>query len=227
MRVCEGGGAGVGMAVAVAALVSACGAPSGHVESATIARSPSAPSLSSEPGSFVARHSSRLHVSVPLPDGAAWLVDDRSTPDFVAEHPPTESKLVVHSSIEPELMNRAKCEERAQQLGLAPTGKAAASLKTVESANIAGPDELDTRIWVALEPGVNDASPVTGYVFAFGAHMHKCMTVRYETRVASASDGEELSARLALVRSRVIPAIHFDNVLESVPRESPALPRRR
>jgi hypothetical protein len=171
---------------------------------------------------FVVRHAPRAHVSIPLPDGSAWAFDDGAV-DVVAEHRATQSRLSLRTTVEHELMNRATCEERAVQLGLVPRGP----LRTVENEVLRGPDELDTRIWVVLEPGLSDASPVTGHVFAFGAHLRKCMMFRYETHVSSARDGEELSARLARVRSRVIPGIHFDDVLESVAREPPALPHRR
>ena len=58
-------------------------------------------------------HSGRFGLSVALPDGKAWRIDDHGKLELSAVHAPTHSTLTIYEWNETELMNRAKCETRA------------------------------------------------------------------------------------------------------------------
>jgi hypothetical protein len=148
-------------------------------------------------------------MTVPLPDGKAWRIDDHSQPELHAVHDPTRSRLVVVTWNEHELMNRTRCEERARNRGLVP-GDPRAPLQTVEDTNTIAPEAFDTRIWVAIRPGKNAEAPVGGHVFAFGSYIRRCLFVHFESEVPSAKDEEVLSSRLALVKVRLVGAIALD-----------------
>jgi hypothetical protein len=150
-------------------------------------------------------HSVRFRLTVPLPDGKTWKIDDHSQPELHAVHDPTRSSLVLSLWNERELMNRARCEERARARGLVPE-----KLETVEDSATVGPEAFDTRIWVAIRPGTNAEAKVAGHVFAFGAFLRRCLFVHFESEVPSGKDEEVLSSRLALVKVRLVGAIALD-----------------
>jgi hypothetical protein len=158
----------------------------------------------------------RFHLSIPLPDGEGWRIDDHSHRELVATHAATRSKLVVYSFLEPELMNRRLCEARARELGLVPQGE----LRTVEDGPTVGPDGYDTRVWVALQPGRAPGAPLGGHVFAFGAFVRKCFVFHYASEVGSDVDDAVLSSRLATARLRILRGIVVEP-FDEPPREKP------
>ncbi len=167
-------------------------------------------------------HSARFRVSVPLPDGKLWRVDDHTQPELRAVHPATGSRLVLSAWSESELMNRERCEERARNRGLVEE-----SLSTVEDAVTVGPDAYDTRVWVAVKPGKDTSAPVVGHVYAFGAFIRRCLFLDFATEVA-AKDEEALSSRLALVKVRVVGGLTLDAPRTTADAEIPAeKPARR
>jgi len=161
-------------------------------------------------------HSKRFALTVPLPEGRAWRIDDHTTPSTTARHGATRSTLIVRTFVEPGLMNRQRCEDRARELGLVP----AARLETVEDLATVGPEAFDTRVWAALEPGATDDAKIVGHLFAFGAFIRKCLFFHYASEVPSARQESVLSARLALVRVRVLGGITLDD-FDAVSRERP------
>jgi hypothetical protein len=213
------------LSCALAALGAAGCADTGpRVETATIggAKVDPEPAYPEPESAWPKLHSSRFHMSVPVPDGRGWVVDDHSRPELVATHAPTHSRLVVFLENEPSLVNRQRCEARARELGLVPGG----TLRTVEDAVTIGPDAYDTRVWVALEPSKNEGGPITGHLFAFGAYVRRCMIVHLTSVVGSGRDEAVLSQRLALARVRLLQGITFDN-FQDVPREQEAPARAR
>ena len=115
-------------------------------------------------------HSKRFELSLPLPDGKAWRIDDHSHVELVASHAPTRSKLVVYVFADPELMSRQSCEEKARARGLVPN----VDMRTVEDHVAIGPETYDTRLWVTI------AAPKGGGRAAFGARF--CLW-RFSTKV--------------------------------------------
>lgn len=149
-------------------------------------------------------HSKRFLLSVPLPDGRGWKIDDHTGPELVAVHSATSSRLVIAATREEELMNRGRCEKRARDLGLVPTGR----LTTVEDQVTIGPDAYDSRIWVALDAG-KQGGEIEGHVFLFGAFIRKCLVVHLATKAPAGAE-DVMSARLAVARERIVAKIAID-----------------
>lgn len=145
----------------------------------------------------------RFHLTIPLPDGRSWRIDDHSRPELIATHPATRSTLLVALFTREELMNRQRCEARAREMGLVPSGE----LRTVEDAVTVGPAAFDTRVWVALAPGTGPGDPLVGHVLAFGSYIHKCLVFHYASEVATDKDEPVLSGRLAVARTRILGGI--------------------
>lgn len=156
-------------------------------------------------GSWGRFRSKRFQLELPLPDGRAWKIDDHSRPALVAVHETTASRLHLRATHEDELMNRAKCEARARELGWVPT----AQLATIEDEVTVGPEAYDSRVWVAVDAS-QPGGAVTGHVFLFGAFIRRCLLVHVETTVPSREHEGVLSSRLATVGARVVRGITLD-----------------
>ena len=164
-------------------------------------------------GTAAARfHSGRFGLSVALPDGKAWRIDDHGKRELSATHAPTHSSLTVYEWNETELMNRAKCETRARELGLDVDGE----LDVVEQQVASVPEGWDTRIVVLseLRPA---ARTVLGHVLAYASSIRKCLFFHFQT---DAPVGEEnvVSSRLAVARVTILGGLTMD-VFGAVPRE--------
>lgn len=206
-------------------------APSAAVGATDAGPPPEYPSDDAAWGRF---HSRRFQLSVPLPDGRAWKIDDHRAPELVATHPPTGSRLVLLATQEADLMNRQRCEERARALGWVPpsVGKRKVELSTVEDQVWVGPDAYDSRLWTALEIGGGDRSPaaaVVGHVYLFGSFLRRCLLVHLTTTVPTSKDENVLAARLAVANARLFKAIKLDpprtTIEATVPREKPDIRR--
>jgi hypothetical protein len=169
-------------------------------------------------------HSKRFQLSVPLPDGRQWKVDDHSRPALFAVHEPTESKLWLLATHEDELVNRQKCEARAHELGWVP----AAPLTTVEDKVTIGPEAYDSRLWVAVDAG-KPGGALEGHVFLFGGYIRQCLLVHLATKVSSATEEDVLSSRLAAAATRLVQGIALDPPRTqsdaAVPRDKPEIRR--
>lgn len=165
-------------------------------------------------------HSTRFALTVPLPDGRAWKIDDHSRPELVATHEKTSSTLTVLTTLENSLVNRQACEKRARDLNWVPK-----TLTTVEDETTVGPEAYDSRIWVALE-AKDEKAAVQGHVFVFGAFIRKCLLIHATTRVPSAKDETVLASRLALLRAKIVGGLTFDpprTTDDAVPRDKPEI----
>jgi hypothetical protein len=182
------------------------------------------PEYIADEGTWAKFHSKRFQVTVPLPDGHAWKIDDHREPQLLAVHPATSSRLNLIATQEENLMNRQRCEERARALGMVPS----AALTTVEDEVHVGPEAYDSRIWVALDPARPDGS-VEGHVFLFGAFLRRCLLVHLTTSVPSAKDEEVLASRLVIANARIVKAIAVDPLRTTddavVPRDKPGIHR--
>jgi hypothetical protein len=167
-------------------------------------------------------HSVRFRLSVPLPDGKAWKIDDHTRPELTATHDASKSALTLVGWNENELVNRAKCEDRARAKGYVAEGE----MQTVEDAPTIGPESYDTRIWVAVKPGKDAAQPVAGHVFAFGAYVRTCLFVHFRTEVPAGRDEEVLSGRLALAKVRLVGGIALDPPRTTPDSTPPTRPER-
>jgi hypothetical protein len=182
------------------------------------AATPAASAHDDATGPMPRYRSRRLRLSLPLPDGRAWRIDDHSRPELVATHAETRSRVVVSVFNAGELVGRAQCEDLARSRGLVPTG----DLRPLEDETIFTQGTFDTRIEVALEPAAPDGL-LRGHVMAFGGFLRKCYVFVYSTEVSTASDESSLASRMALARSRILGGLELDS-FDSVARDPEAGP---
>jgi len=155
-------------------------------------------------------HSTRFGVSLPLPDGRHWRIDDHHAPVLRATHEATRSSVELAIWREDELVNRATCERRAYEKALVKE-KAGDEITT---ETVSFPPGWDTGIWIGAD---HDAKEARVELDAFGAFVHKCLYLRFVSRAPAASF-DVLSDRLAFVRLRVFGGLELDTF--DVPRES-------
>jgi hypothetical protein len=154
---------------------------------------------------------------VPLPEGDEWRIDDHSSPELVATHAPTRSRVVIAIFRTDALVGRAQCEGLARAHELVPTG----DLRTLEDALAVTQGSFDTRVWVAIQSGGHPNQALIGHVMAFGGFLRKCYVFGYSTVVDGVSDEPILSSRLAFARTRILGGLELDT--PGAPR--PTLPR--
>jgi hypothetical protein len=164
--------------------------------------------------------SRRLALSLPLPDGKAWRIDDHSQPELVATHAPTRSRVAVAVFNAGELVNRGRCEELAREKKLAPDALPGMA-RIVEDTVTITQETFDTRIEVVVEPGPGPNGPLAGRVMAFGGFLRKCFAFVYATSVDGAANEPVLSGRLAFVRARVLGGLALEP-FDTVWRPSPS-----
>ncbi len=209
----------VKIGIGAALVLAACGS-----NEATTAPAQAAPDVaSSSPGlpldakGWGDVHSARYALTVRLPDAKRWVVVKSQKDLFTAAHVPSHSALQVGAFAEDQLVNRAMCEARARDLGLVPKGMAAAT--TIEDESFVSAQGFDTRAWVSMRPGPKEGE-LTGDLFAFGAHVRKCLFVHFATIVASEREADVLSERLAAARLHILGDLRLDEI-EAVPRQAP------
>ncbi|MDF2691644.1 MAG: hypothetical protein K0S65_27 [Labilithrix sp.] len=215
----------------VCAALSACGGEAPTAKEAPRAATSASSTTGARPADYGGDdaawgkfHSKRFQLTVPLPDGHGWKIDDHRAPELVAVHPPTSSRLTVVATQEEELMNRQRCEEHARSRGFIGTR----ALTTVEDQVHVGPDAYDSRVWVAIDAG-RPGGGVEGHVFLFGAFLRRCLLVHLQTGVPSPRDEDVLAARLAVGSARIVKAITLDPPRTTddatIPRDRPDIRR--
>lgn len=180
--------------------------------------------FASEDGAWGRYHSKRFLVSISLPDGKNWRIDDHSRPQMQATHEATSSKVTIQIEQQDDLMNRHKCEERARTTGWVPSK----TITTVDQEVTVGPDAYDSKIWVALD-AARPGGGVDGHIYLFGAFLRRCLFIHLETRVPSANDEDVLSDRLAIARARMFRGLAIDPLRTTddapLPRDKPEIRR--
>lgn len=190
-------------------LASACGGSDGRPGPRT--PSPAAPGPPSpagwEGGSWGRFRSLRFDLSLTLPDGTAWRIDDRRTSWLVAEHAPTESRLRLRVFRDDEPRNWQKCEARARELdpSLPPLER------VVEERAEGLLSGWDARAWAMIRPGPGGV--VEGHYLMVAANIRKCLVAHYATRASGPSAAAVLGARLGDVAERVLGGLRVDDEL--------------
>jgi hypothetical protein len=193
--------------------LAACGGTSASVPLPVPARA--APiAFPDDPKPLPRFHSKRFALSLPLPDGKAWRIDDHTRPELVAKHPPTRSTVTVVVFRAEELVGRSQCEALARERKVVPAG----DLQVLEEQTGITQQTFDTRTVVAIAPGVGPDQPVVGHVMAFGGFLRKCFAFDFATEVDGAADEAVLSARLAYARARILGGMEIET-LGAVQRE--------
>jgi hypothetical protein len=201
--------------------VACAAAPSPAAPVALPAASPrAATTFSEDPRPLPRYRSKRFALSLPLPDGRAWRIDDHSRPELVATHAPTRSTVLVAVFRADELVGRAQCEALAHARRLVP---AAEQLHVLEEEIGVTQQTFDTRTVVAVAPGSAPDQPLAGHVMAFGGFLRKCFVFDFSTEVDAANDEPVLSTRLAYARARILGGLEIDP-LGTVHRELPRGP---
>jgi hypothetical protein len=221
-----GGRAHVLLASSLVSLsLTACAPPGGAPVATTPAAppTPSAAAFSDDARPLPRYRSRRLALSLPLPDGAAWRIDDHSRPELVATHAATHSRIVVAVFVANELVGRTQCEELARARKLVP-GDDPSTLHTVADEVTMTQGMFDTRVEVALMPGSGPDGAVAGHVLAFGGFLRKCYVFVYSTEVDGAADEAVLSARLAFVRARVFGGLELE-AFDAIARDTSGGPK--
>jgi hypothetical protein len=192
-------------ATILALLVAGCG-PAAAPKTAPAPATPAAAAFPDDAKALPRYHSNRLALSLPLPDGRVWRIDDHSAPELVATHAPTHSRIVVAILRADELVGRSQCEDLARSNKLVPRGE----LHTLETEVAITQQTFDTRIEVAVAPGSGPDEALMGYVMAFGGFLRKCYVFVFSTEVERAADEPVLSSRLAFARARILRGLELD-----------------
>ena len=158
-------------------------------------------------------------MSLPLPRGHEWRIDDHSSSALVATHAPTHSRVVVGVFRADVNVGRSACETMATERKLVPAGP----LQPLDDEVTVTQQTFDTRIEVALVPGDSANQPIVGHVLAFGGFLRKCFVFDFSTEVPGAAAESALSARLAFARARILGGLVLDSMDPPMP-SAPAGP---
>lgn len=154
----------------------------------------------------------RHAVMLPLPNGHDWKIDDHTRPELVAVHPGSNSRVSLRLINDAgELMNRAKCEEKAIQDKFVKDLR----VSVVEEQEGIDKDGWDAHVLVAVEKGKDD---LVGHVLSFSSFIRKCLWFHFETHTKLEGSEIELSDRLALARTKILGTLALD-MFQAVPRE--------
>src|SRR5262245_56047856 len=106
----------VAFSATAAVLVVACAAaepvPAAAIDAPAVAKTPPASFQNTRWGTY---HSKRFGLSLGLPDGSAWKIDDHRSGWLRATHDATRSGLVLRSWSESDNVTRKACYDRARQ----------------------------------------------------------------------------------------------------------------
>jgi hypothetical protein len=199
-------------------LLASCGSPTTPVVPPAL-RTPAA-AFPDDPGPLLRYHSARFALSLPLPAGRSWRLDDHSSAELLATHAATHSKIVLALFRTDQLVGRAQCEALAHERKLFPAG----DLHVLADETGITQQTFDTRTVVAIAPGTGPDRPLVGHVMAFGGFLRKCFVFDFSTEVDGAADEPVLSSRLAYARARILGGLAIDP-FDAVPREMPAPPQ--
>jgi hypothetical protein len=154
-------------------------------------------------------HSKRFELTLGLPDGSAWKIDDHKTPWLRATHDATRSALLVRSWSESENVTRKACYARAREWESALPDLEAQPLIGDDLRTVLGyRDAARVAVGVLVRGG---AEPATGgFVVAVVGEVHRCVLVAYQTEANGASAQDDVAERLAIVADRLLPSMKLD-----------------
>jgi hypothetical protein len=159
-------------------------------------------------GIFVSK---RFGLRLPLPNGAAWKIDDRSSRWLEAKEPTESASLLVRLWRDENRMTREKCEATARSLRKLPLRDGA---ELVDSRRIDVPPGFDTQLDVAL---VDDRKGgFFGFVLAFGGVGRRCFAYVYATHTSGAGADREVGDRLAKMVEGSLQSLTFESDLDVV-----------
>lgn len=199
-------------------LLGACGTPA--TPAVPQPSRPVAASFPDDPRPLPHFHSARFALSLPLPDGRAWRIDDHTQEALVATHAPTRSRVTVATFRAEELVGRSQCEALARERRLVARQEEG---RPLEEETGLTQETFDTRTVLTVVPGATPDQPLVGHVTAFGGFLRKCFVFDFSTEVDGAAEEPILSARLAFARARILGGMKLDP-FAVVQREAPKVP---
>jgi hypothetical protein len=195
------------LALALAALGCA-GAPAPPPPAPSVPRPPALPRL--DAGPWVEIVSRRFEIRIPLPDGAAWRIDDAAGSWLSATHAASSSSLLVRLWREDDPMSRTKCEERARAGGKLPAIDPA---DVVNRRPIAVPPDFDTVVETAVRKAPAGPS-IEALAVAVGGLGRRCFAYVFRTSVVDSAAGERAAGvRLAMMVEQSLSGLVLENAL--------------
>lgn len=155
-------------------------------------------------------HSARFELSLVLPGGKEWSVDDHGSAELVAVHAPTSSRLTLRVLAMGELTNRRRCELEARSRSLVPP-----KLVVLDESDDSGPPGFDSHVIVGVVPRDATAAagpPVRGHVLAFAASLRRCLVIDFTAEVPAGAEAT-LGDRLAVATTRILPTVKLDEAM--------------
>jgi hypothetical protein len=157
--------------------------------------------------------SKRFDLSMQLPDGHAWLIDDHKTNWMVAVHPASSSQLRARMWREQSLVGRDACEQRARDWTRdIPVLQNTKVVDRHAAPEIPAPG-FDTEVVIGVARAQAANGSADGYVMAFGASMKRCFAVVFTTSAIGADASARLGDRLGIA-ARMIESFSFRSDLD-------------
>jgi len=213
----------VARAAPIAVLVVGCAG----TEPVPLAAAAAPPAHAEAPGSFQGTrwgtfHSKRFELSLGLPDGSTWKIDDHRSAWLKATHDPTRSALLVRVWSETENVTRKGCYARARQWESGLPDLDAQPLIDDQMRTLLGyRDAARVAVGVLVRGG---AAPATGgFVVAIVGEIRRCFLVAFQTEASGVSSQDEVADRLAIVTDRLLPSMKLDQSF-TLSREPAILP---
>jgi len=152
--------------------------------------------------------SHRFGLSVPLPDGATWKIDDHNTPWLDAVHRDTATRFRARVWIEPRPVSRATCEAMARRwLPELPHPNEGVPIDDHVIVDVPA-GGFETQVLVGLGTPRSPDEALTGYVLAFGVSAKKCIAMAFTSSAtgpkASATLGERLELGARIVETTLL-----------------------
>jgi len=142
--------------------------------------------------------SQRQGLSIPLPEGKNWRIDDHSGRWLDARHPSTATRLRARSWIEPKPVNRDQCEAEARRLAPdLPVVQEQGAIDDHVSNEVFAPD-FSSHVIVGVTEADPKSGALEGYVLVFGAAARRCVVLAFTTQVTGPKGSAVLGERLEL-----------------------------
>jgi hypothetical protein len=164
-------------------------------------------------------YSKRFELSLGLPDGATWKIDDHRSAWLKATHEPTRSTFLLRIWNEDQVTTRKECYARAREWEPRLPDLDAFPLIDDKLRPLLGYRDARVAVGVTVQHAPEPATG--GFVAAIVGDVHHCAVVAYQTEVSGAGAEDEVADRLAIVEGRVLPSLKLDTNL--APRRAPAV----
>jgi hypothetical protein len=169
---------------------------------------PPGSSAAFERGRWGTFHSRRFELSLSLPDGSGWKIDDHNTRWLKMAHAATRSRLWLRKWSEDQLVTRKGCYERAREWESTLPDLEAGPL--IDDGMRRPFEGLDARVAVGVRPGQAAGAADGGFVVAAVGEVRRCIVVVYQTEADGQTAPDAVAGRLAVVADRLLPSVKFD-----------------